>query len=369
MNQTLYKSTKSGATQQWSISTEGATFTCTFGQVDGKLQSQTTACEGRNIGRANETTPEQQAVLEAQALVTKKLKSGYSTSIACDSEVQLPMKVKSYQDQIKNITFPCYSEFKYNGINGLYRLDDDGKLTLYSRGGEVYPPLPHLEPTIHAILNELNRTELIGELYIHNTPLQDIQAAVTKPNDLSAKLSFIVFDIPGSPSMYRLRRNDLGVALHEVLRSNPVDSFKYVATPHSMLCKSTEDIEHHYNYAISRGYEGTVIKLLNGFYRYNVRSSEQFKYKKAKSAEFLIAGYELDKRSHPVFHLFTDSTQSKVFKAKPKGTHEFLSSIDPQTYIGQWATLEYETLSKDLVPLKPIFIGLRKCDSNGTPLE
>lgn len=75
---TLYKPAKTGATQQWSIEVVGDSFICTYGQLDGKMQTQVTKCEGKNIGRANETTLEQQAVLEMDALIAKKIKSGYS---------------------------------------------------------------------------------------------------------------------------------------------------------------------------------------------------------------------------------------------------------------------------------------------------
>ena len=33
------------------------------------------------------------------------------------------------------------------------------------------------------------------------------------------------------------------------------------------------------------------------------------------------------------------------------------------------ATVEFETYSKDEIPLKPIFISLRDCTTDGTPLE
>ena len=75
---TLYKTNKNGSIQQWSIEVSGPTFTCIYGQVGGKLQSQQTICKSVNVGKSNETTPEQQAQLEADALVAKKIKSGYS---------------------------------------------------------------------------------------------------------------------------------------------------------------------------------------------------------------------------------------------------------------------------------------------------
>jgi hypothetical protein len=38
-------------------------------------------CSGKNIGKKNETTPEQQALAEAQAMWTKKLELGSYESI------------------------------------------------------------------------------------------------------------------------------------------------------------------------------------------------------------------------------------------------------------------------------------------------
>jgi len=359
---TLYKTNKNKSLQSWSIEAVNDSFIVQFGQVNGAMQTVTTKCYSMNVGKSNETTPEQQAVLEMNALIAKKIKSGYSYDIAGPTTVNLPMKVKCYQDQLHNIKFPCVSTTKLNGVNGTYRRDlATGELTLTSRGGETYPPIPHLEKAILEAMNALQSNELNGELYIHGEHLQNITSAVLKPKESSKLLSFCIFDIADSSDTYETRRARMLSYLN----------FNYTA--HSSVCilagkqcSTTEAIETHYNECMVLGFEGTVIKNLNGLYQHNVRSSDQFKYKKAQSAEFRITGYELDKRNHPVFLLITP--EQALFKAKPKGSHEFLASIDPQTYVGQWGTCEYETLSAAGIPLKPVFIGPRKCDTNGNPL-
>jgi DNA ligase 1 len=357
---TLYKTNKNGSIQQWSIEVSGPTFTCIYGQVGGKLQSQQTICKSVNIGKSNETTPEQQAQLEADALVAKKIKSGYSYDKSAPVTVQLPMKVKAYQDQLHNVKFPCFSACKLDGVNAIYRREN-GKLTIYSRGGEVYPPIPHLEPLVHKAMDLLHSNELNGELYIHGEHLQDIQSAVKKPNQLSAKLSFCIFDIADSTDKFYER----AMLMH---KHNQFDTTQLstVSVVYNVTCQSTADIEQHYVEATEFGYEGTVIKNYNGLYQHNVRSSDQFKYKKAQSAEFLIVSYELDKNGLPVFIL---ESAGGEFKAKPIGTKEYWSQQIPTAYIGQYATVEYETFSKSGIPLKPIFISTRKLDASGTPLE
>lgn len=203
---TLFKSNKNGSIQQWSISTFEDTYTVSFGQVDGAMQTATTTCTPKNIGKSNETSASQQAELEAAALVTKKLKSGYSTDPSAPVTVQLAMKVKSYQDQLHNVKFPCYDSLKLNGINGTYRLEN-GVLNLYSRGGERYPEIPHHREEVLTILHSMNTDELNGELYIHGTSLQDIMSAVKVPQELSKLLEFHVFDAPNVKGSFKDRYN------------------------------------------------------------------------------------------------------------------------------------------------------------------
>ncbi len=357
---TLYKTNKNGSIQQWSIKVSGPTFTCVYGQVGGKLQAQQTICKSVNIGKSNETTPEQQAQLESAALIAKKIKSGYSYDKSAPVTVQLPMKVKAYQDQLHNIKFPCFSACKLDGVNAIYRRINN-ILTIYSRGGEIYPPIPHLEPLVHKAMDLFQSNELNGELYIHGEHLQDIQSAVKKPKELSAKLSFCIFDIADSTDNFYERASQMSKLSNFRTSSHPA-----VWAVANYMCDSHEDIEAHYNTAIEEGYEGTVIKNYNGLYKHNVRSSDQFKYKKAQSAEFLIVSYELDKNGLPVFVL---ESAGGEFKAKPIGTKEYWSQQIPVTYIGQYATVEYETFSKSGIPLKPIFISTRKLDASGNPIE
>ena len=114
----LYKPTKTGATQICDISVEGANVLTTFGQLEGKLQTSIDTCSPKNVGRANATTAEQQAILEAKSKFAKKVKSGYSETLSSTLTVQLPQKVKNYRDDKHLVKYPCYVLPKYNGLNG-----------------------------------------------------------------------------------------------------------------------------------------------------------------------------------------------------------------------------------------------------------
>ena len=356
----LYKKTKTGKTQICDIRAIGDTVVTIFGELDGTLQEVKYLCKAKNIGKTNETTASQQAVLEANSKWNKKIKSGYVKAIDCNTSVQTPAKVKTYQDNLKNVKFPSFSSAKLNGVNGLYKRENN-VVTLYSRGGEVYPEIPHLTPLIHLAMDKLNCNELNGEIYIHRAHLQDIQSAVKKPNELSTKLTFAIFDIPDCKAVYKDRRDKL-IAFDNEL----VSDLLYVL--YGIECNSHDELDSHYTETMKHGYEGTVIYNHDHLYIYNQRSSNAFKYKKALDAEFLIIGYELDKQGNPTLIC---QSEGGPFKVRPTGTQEYRKQllVDMPNNIGKWYKVEYETLSKSGIPLKPIGLSLRDCDYNGNPKE
>ncbi len=74
---TLYKRAVNGKVNEWTVEIENNCFRTISGYTDGvKTTSEWTCCSGKNIGKKNETTPEQQALAEAQAMWTKKLELG-----------------------------------------------------------------------------------------------------------------------------------------------------------------------------------------------------------------------------------------------------------------------------------------------------
>ena len=66
---TLYKRQESlNKIQEYSLEVVGNHYRSTSGYTDGaKTTSEWTYCGGKNVGRSNETTDVQQALLEAQA--------------------------------------------------------------------------------------------------------------------------------------------------------------------------------------------------------------------------------------------------------------------------------------------------------------
>ena len=76
--ETIYKATKGGKTQEWTIEVVGNKYRTISGQTDGKkITNEWTVVYGKNEGRANATTDKEQCMKEANAKRIKKLESGY----------------------------------------------------------------------------------------------------------------------------------------------------------------------------------------------------------------------------------------------------------------------------------------------------
>lgn len=83
MNKVLYKLAENGTKiQYWEIQLEGYRYRTVEGYAGGAMTESTwTYAEGKNIGKANETTRDAQAALEVQSKITKKRDEGYGDSV------------------------------------------------------------------------------------------------------------------------------------------------------------------------------------------------------------------------------------------------------------------------------------------------
>jgi ATP-dependent DNA ligase len=356
INSTLYKQSAKDAVQQWEVFVEGNKITVEYGQVGGKKQTKDTHCKGKNTGKANATTDNEQAIAEALSKWEKQVKKGYVEDPSGARLVLLPMKVESYfKTGMKDkLQFPCTSSPKLNGVNGECRLLPDGSIVQLSRGGEMYP-LPFTAATheLKTVMVLLNVTSLNYEIYKHGEYLQDITGAVKAPDKhktLWEKLEYHIFDLPSYNTDWRTRR--------ALLESARVLKCSYVHIVPSVEVHSHEELISRQDEYVSKGYEGSIVRNYKGLYTYNTRSSDVFKVKYTTSEEFLVHSYFTDKNNQPVFWC---KSKGGLFKVKPKGTDQQRANILAQapSWVDKWMTVEFESYSKDKKPLKPVGIGLR----------
>jgi DNA ligase-1 len=161
--QTIYKKTKTGATQEWTIEIEGNKYRTHSGQVGGAITTnEWTIVYGKNTGKANGTTDEEQALKEAEAKRTKKLESGYFEDVNNIDTKQYfePMLAAKWEDYKDKIQYPIYSQAKLDGIRCI--LTKDG---MFSRNGKPIISAPHIFDSVKPLFETNPDLIFDGELY------------------------------------------------------------------------------------------------------------------------------------------------------------------------------------------------------------
>lgn len=324
---TLYKKSSSGKVMKWSLSvkknekqhdrdSEYYDIVTEHGYVDGAMQYdyQQVFC-GKNIGRSNETTIEEQALAEATSKWKKQKDRGYTEdpSGEANMEVILPMLAQKYKERKKYIKFPCYVQPKLNGMRCISYIKD-GARVYQSRLGKYIFTLDHLTKD----LESLSDLVLDGEIYLHGMALQDIVSLVknqdteTIRNNLTVKdLEYWVYDCV-SPLPFEER--------HKLL-SGFDGRVKLLQT---FICHNVTELENFHKKFLEDGYEGTIIRNANGLYAIGKRSNDLQKYKPVLDGEFkIVGGYMVETGREQGTCIFTCITNSgKRFDVRPKGTLE-----------------------------------------------
>lgn len=352
----LYKEARTGKLHSWQIWNEDSDLVEEYGTVDGAKTINRRTAVSKNTGKANETTPQEQAVIEAKAKHKKKLDKGYSISKEGAKEVVfLPMLAHDYNKLKKPINFPVDTQPKIDGVRCMAFWSADGEtIKLMSRGGKEYY-IPHIATEIAGFLPP--GFVLDGEIYLHGIPLQDINALVKKhrePGDEkypygSISLEYWIYDGFDEECAYYTwdrRRDDL----YKLLGSQ---QFQNLILIPSWPCQSEEKLFQYLKEYLEDGYEGAIIRLHDGEYSLGHRSRSLLKLKNFIDAEFEIVGWYEAKGNDKGTVCWTCITpEGKEFRVRPTGTRKrraaFLAKAD--SYIGKQLTVKFQQYSKDKVP-------------------
>ncbi len=347
---TLYGLTSSGKIKQWSVTTNGNNITVTHGQVDGKMQTKVTTVQGKNIGKSNETTPEQQASIEAKAKWTKQKDKSYGEDINNLGGCKNPMLAMDARKNLHRINFPAKAQPKLDGVRCLARFVK-GSVELSSRGGKKYSVPHHIQWELAKVFKGHEDIILDGELYIHGTPLQDIVGLVKKPKKGSENLEFHVFDIASEDLSYR-KREEILKDISQLFG----DSIKVVK---SVTVSSELELKVIHDNYVKQGYEGVMVRNIEGVYKFDIRSADLQKYKEFFDEEFKIIDICEDKDGHGVPHCVT--VDGKTFGATLKGTHRQREQLlkDRDQVIGKMATVQYQAKTNDGIPQFPVLLAVR----------
>jgi DNA ligase-1 len=365
---TLYKITSTGATQEWTISVEGSTIVKRFGQTGGKIQeARDTITEGKNVGRANETTPEQQAQSEAQSQWEKKLKGkGYVQSVdaAVAGEVDErvaggidPMLAHSFAKQGHKITYPAYTQPKLDGHRCIAVITD-GVCTLWTRTRKPITGVPHINAALEAA--NLPNCVLDGELYNHDYKdnFEALGSFIKRPEPKPGHevVQYHVYDIVNDQTFTERIRT---LCDYIILRTPHDGPLVFVET--ERVSDEDEALEFFDEYT-SRGYEGSMLRNADSLYE-NKRSYGLQKVKEFLDSEYKITEVTEGRGKMAGKAIFVcETADGKPFRVKMKGTLDSLRQYvdDPTLALGRLLTVQYQNLTADGVPRFPIGLRLRE---------
>jgi hypothetical protein len=406
--QELYKVSQSTSKLQvWKGWTEGAEVFCEWGEVGGKMQIKEYSASGKNTGRSNETSAEQQAAVELQAMYQSQVDNRhYKTSqilaIEASEVCRIPRKITNYKDRYNKMSDVLLTSVKLNGSRACVV---DGKL--YSKIGRHEDiKVEHLRGAVE----KLGNVNFDAEVYAHGLSLQRIRSAWLKPvktdkeiiklanerigkkggakvkaiedaveslgynpNEDAPQLKFHVFDIPDDNGIpFSVRIGNVATFTNLVNKIGVGDCFEFLLPTQT---HSHEERVTLLQKVYAEGYEGLVHYEPSGIYEYGKRSTNTCKAKPRLDGEAKVLSVESDKNGEGVLTcIASDALDNVQFKCKMKverrdGNRYERDYESMLTLVGKWITFAYEELSDTGVVTKAVGEIVRECDSQGNPLE
>jgi len=360
--ETIYKKTKTGATQEWTIEIVGNKYRTISGQTDGKkITNEWTIVYGKNEGKANETTDNEQCMKEAIAKRTKKLESGYFESIHNIDEQQYfePMLASKWEDSKDKITYPIYSQAKLDGIRCI--VTSEG---MFSRNGKAIISAPHIFESLKPLFKTNPDLIFDGELYADKfaNDFNKIVSLVkkTKPTDADLKeskknIEYHIYDLPSSDKNFVHRAYDLGILFET--RSELHPHCKLVDT---RKVEDENSVMEQYELLVEAGYEGQMLRLDKKYE--NKRSKSLMKHKSFVDEEYIILDIVEGEgnRTGTAGYMVFETAEGKRFKSNVKGTWDETAEMlkNKKKLIGKQATIKYFNLTPDGIPRFPYVINI-----------
>jgi DNA ligase-1 len=358
---TIYKETKGGKIQQWQIEVVGNRYRTISGQTDGKLiVSEWTVVSGKNEGRSNSTTDEEQAVKEAEAKRKLKLERGYFQSVSDVGEKQYfePMLATKWEDRKDKVEYPIYSQPKLDGIRCIV-----SKNGMFSRNGKPIVSAPHIFEALKPVFDENPEYIFDGELYADKfaNDFNKIVSLVkkTKPTaeDLVESKSVIeyhIYDFPSCKKKFSTRIMDLALVFLDYQIGRVC---KLVST---QIVFGDEEVMELYGNYVDEGYEGQMLRLDKPYE--NKRSNSLMKHKSFMDEEFTILDIVEGEgnRTGTAGYFVFKTKDGKPFKSNVKGTFAETAEMlrNKSSLIGKEATVKYFALTPDGIPRFPFVINI-----------
>ena len=365
----LEKTAETGNKVFWEAFLEGSEVTYRWGVVGGKVQENSVFyTEGKNIGKRNETSAEEQALFEMERKARKKMEGNYSlikgkltttskTAVASDVSIPKPMLAKTFDDQQKFVKSwkKILGSPKLDGNRCLINLET-GKM--YSRSRKEIISIPELGSIISKACENLKKRGIIwvdGELYSSKITFNEIQSIIRKSTTVDSKateIKFYLFDYISSESYTERYNNMIQIDKSISDRIEIVKTYSF----------AFDEIQEYHDHFVQKGYEGIMLRYADGPYE-SKRSKYLIKYKNFFDEEFKIIGFQHEKNNpDKLGAVILVTKEGKEFTARPAMTEEEREKMwnNQDKYIGLKATVKFQ--EKDLktqIPRFGILKGIR----------
>lgn len=352
----LFKKSTTGKILVWFMQVDGDKYCTTSGQIDGKkVTSKWTIAKPKNVGKANATTAEQQAVAEVESAYEKQRKSDYHDDINnVDVAMRFkPMLASKWPDRKDKITLEyVHIQPKIDGMRSIAKADG-----LWSRNGEEILGAPHIFEKLKPLFENNPDLILDGELYNHdlkddfNTIVSCVKKKKLTTEDLKVSeenIQYWVYDLPSHDGDFHERFIELENVMAEADNHFVVTETRHIAV---------HEVDSHAADWIEQGYEGAMVRL-PGKYE-NKRSNTLIKWKEFQDEEFPIVDIvEGDgNRAGMAARVVLSLPNGETFKSGMIGNESYCRQLllDKDQYIGKMGTVVFQNYTPDGVPRFPKF--------------
>jgi DNA ligase 1 len=361
---TLYKLTSTGAIQTWTIGVDKNVIITHFGQQDGKIQrGEETIKEGKNIGKANETSPAEQALAEATSKWEGKIKKGYveDVSRAAKGEKDIdggydPMLAHKFADHGHKILYPAYVQPKLNG-HRCTAVIKDGKCTLWSRTRKPITSCPHIVAELEKIFTR-GHHRLDGELYNHafKSNFEELASLIRQevPAEDHTEIQYYLYDCVRDGETFAKRIEWLSTSLHLYEKAKAL--IIYLRLTETAIVKNEDEMTDAFERFLQRGYEGAMARNADGLY-VGKRSYDLQKIKSFVDDEFKIVDIVEGRGGYAGCGIFVCETPSgQTFNVKMRGPKERLEAFfkDHSLWKNKELVVKYQNMSSYGVPVFPV---------------
>ena len=330
--------------------------------ADGLSQRQFSAptrVGGKNLGRANETTPEQQARFNMDSLEKRQRDKGYhEEGENTDGALLLPMLAHEWGKRKHSVRFPLYAQPKLDGCRCLF----DGR-RMWSRKGKPFLP----EVWQHLMFDTFGFI-MDGELMLPHGryDFQTSMSAVKRfQPELSGMLEYHVYDCY-LPNDHKAAFEGRFSTVLQVLKISPA---RVIAVQTEQVDDEAEIARWHtYFTSPEQGYEGTILRTPDGIYTPGHRSVNLLKHKDFLDSEFEIVAVGEGKGKFEGAIMFTCVTpEGRSFDCGLTGSMEDRREMFDRKddFIGKLLKVKYQNLTEDGIPRFPVGLGVRDSDLEG----